>query len=99
MIPREPRLPTHSPIILAARGFGRHFVLENVSKSGAGVVGDKPLRVGEKVTLNFKSKSVDAVVRWATESKAGVAFKERLDDGLLRSLVGSPMDQPTARMN
>jgi len=94
MIQREQRHPAYSPIILAARGLGRHFVVENVSKSGAGLVGEKQLRVGERVTLNFRNKSVDAEVRWTDESKAGVSFKEQLDDGLLRALVAASSMEP-----
>ncbi|SLN31506.1 PilZ domain protein [Pseudooctadecabacter jejudonensis] len=90
MIPREPRLPTKAPIILSARGFGRKFVVENVSSSGAGLTGAKDLRVGERVTLNFKNKSVDAIVRWAANRRVGVAFRERLDDALVHSIAQRP---------
>lgn len=95
MIQREPRLPAQMPIILAARGLGRHFVIENVSPHGAAVAGEKQLRVGERVTLNFAQRTMDATVRWAKEDRAGVRFKERLDEGTLQSVIGpDPGDTP-----
>ena len=97
MIAREPRYPTHSSIILTARGFGRHFVVENVSKSGAGLVGEKRLRVGEPVTLNLRGKRIDGTVRWVSNRKAGVAFKDPLDDTAFKSLINLPTRAETGQ--
>ncbi len=87
MIAREPRHPLHASIILTARGFGRHFIVRNVSRSGAGIEGEKMLAVGERVTLNFRDSRVNGTVRWADRRKAGVAFERQLDDGVLHSLI------------
>ena len=96
MVNREPRIPTHSPIVLTARGFGRHFIVKNISRSGAGLEGDKPLRIGEPVTLNYPNGRTHGVVRWARDRFAGVSFHTQLDDDGLASLLG-PLNGSFAR--
>lgn len=87
VLSRESRHPTHVSIILEARGFGRYFVVKNLSRSGAGISGQKNLKVGERVALNFGKRRLHATVRWATENKAGVVFERGLRDTELRELV------------
>ncbi|MEL6959364.1 MAG: PilZ domain-containing protein [Pseudomonadota bacterium] len=94
MIPREERYPTHTSIILSARGLGRHFTVKNVSKSGAGLEGQKQLRIGERVTLNFRDRHLDGTVRWADTGAVGIAFEERLDDAGLTMLLNPPPPTP-----
>lgn len=98
MIPRETRHPTHASIIVSARGFGRHFVVTNVSKTGAAIQGKKELRVGEKVTLNVKNRRVSGVVRWSENCQAGIAFERRLDESSMDILLTPPPPSPRPEM-
>ena len=84
---RAHRHPTRSAIILTSRGMGRHFTVTNVSKSGAGITGEKPLRIGEGVILNYAGGRIDAVVKWAHQTNAGVAFSRDLADEDLSLLI------------
>ena len=79
MRPRAQRHTTHSPIVLTARGMGRHFTVTNISKSGAGLTGEKHLRVGEDVILNYAGGRINAIVKWANLCQAGVAFEREIN--------------------
>jgi len=84
---RAPRHPTRSSVVLTARGIGRYFIVTNVSCSGAGIVGDKELNVGQGVTLNYSGGKVNATVKWTDKRNAGIAFERELNTENLNSII------------
>jgi len=66
---------------------GRHFTVTNVSKTGAGLVGEKQLSVGEGVTINYSGRRINATVKWAKQDQAGVAFEHELGREDLEQLI------------
>ena len=86
---RAPRHPTRSSVVLTARGIGRYFIVTNVSCSGAGIVGDKELNVGQGVTLNYSGGKVNATVKWTDKRNSGIAFDHELDTENLNSIIAT----------
>lgn len=84
---REPRHRAYTQIVVSARGFGRYFSLRNVSQSGACLVGDKQLRVGEPVTLILGNISINAVVQWVSDRHLGVRFEATLERELFKLIL------------
>ncbi len=94
MRPRATRHPTCSSIVLTSRGMGRHFTVTNVSKTGAGLSGEKQLSVGEGVTLNYTGGRINATVKWAKQDQAGVAFEHELGRDALQKLMNPAYVRP-----
>lgn len=84
---REHRQHAHHQVIVSARGFGRYFLVKNASRSGAGLAGEKQLRIGEPVTLDFEGTHIDATVRWVKDRETGVKFSRRLHIDDFRALM------------
>lgn len=87
MRPRATRHQTRSPIVLTSRGMGRYFTVTNISTTGAGVIGEKHLNVGEGVTLNYNGGRINGTVKWAKKDQAGVAFERELPSDTLIQLM------------
>jgi len=87
MKPRARRYPTQSAIVLTARGMGRQFTLTNISASGAGLIGEKQLNVGEGVIINHAGRHISATVRWAKQQAAGVAFEREISEEDLSHMI------------
>ncbi len=96
---RAPRHETQSSIVLTACGIGRFFTVTNVSTSGAGIVGEKELWVGQNVTLNYEGGKVHAVVKWTDASKAGTAFERELNYDIVNTIIAASeiIDEQPAR--
>jgi len=71
---RAPRFPTRYSVTVLAKGLRKRAIVASVSTSGACIMCENGLKVGDEVTLEHAKGRSRGKVSWAAPSKAGIAF-------------------------